>query len=68
MENKALKYLEKVSYTEEDEFGESYELVSIQDAITACLLQELETLQQGQLDLQYVKERIALLNKQLKNL
>lgn len=66
--SKAINFLEKVSYTDVNEFNESIETVSITDAITACKIQELETLQKVNEDQSCITKRILELNTQLRNL
>lgn len=43
--SKAIRFLEKTTVFTTDQFGETSEDVNINDAITACQIQELETLQ-----------------------
>lgn len=66
--SRAIKYLENVSLIDEAEFGESIEVVSINEAIIACEIQELETLQKVQENADFINERILELNKKLKNI
>lgn len=63
----ALKYIENVSIVDQDDI----ETVTVNEAITACQLQELETLQEFKdyVDLpEYAKQRIKQLEIKLKNI
>lgn len=61
---KAIKFLENVSINDE----QGIEVVSIHDAITACKIQELETLTAAYFTQHAKEERITQLQKQLKNI
>lgn len=71
--SKAINYLEKVSKIDESVIGESFEVVSINEAFVALELRELEVLQQLMDEHPNWKSiiidtRIAVLNKKLKNI
>lgn len=75
--SKSIKYLENVSILDDSIPGESIETVSLNEAIVACELQELDTLSKTFAEiLPYVPSekasvilhRIEELNKKLKNI
>lgn len=68
--NKAIKYLESVSVPENDYGDNLIETVTISEAITACKLQELDTLQRikEEKDSEAIINRMEELQKQLRNI
>lgn len=75
--SKAIKYLEQVATIDESELGDTFETVSINEAIIACELQEQETLTKFYAEfLPFIPEEKAIsilhkieeLNKKLKNI
>lgn len=66
--SKAIKYLEQVATIDESELGDTFETVSINEAIIACELQELETLQNVQINPTYIEDRLNELNRKLKHI
>ena len=65
--SKSNKYLEKISLVEYTEFGETMESVGMADAIIACDIRELETLERVKDNQELIDVRIADLSKKLKN-
>lgn len=67
------KYIENVAVTEDFENDDVIETITINEAFTACKLQELETLQSiiAEVEAPYfakISKRIADLQKELRNI